>query len=130
MDLARDEMAFRKNYETILINQELTTIFRPGNRLFPNYRGYKPLEIVTARVIEKVGCDERKIAPTFSGIKVPIMISDIRTIDINCLTPADFQGSSPDIQTPEELLEHLEGIYAKSIEFYDNKVTRIQIQYL
>ncbi|MEJ6593542.1 MAG: hypothetical protein QNL99_16305 [SAR86 cluster bacterium] len=130
MDLARDEMAFRKDYETILVNQELTTIFRPGNRLYPNFRGYKLLEVVTARVIEKVGCDERKIAPTFSNIKVPIMISDIRTIDIDCLTPADFQGSSPDIQTLEELLEHLEEIYDKSIECYDNTVTRIQIRYL
>lgn len=130
MDLARDEMAFRKTYEPYVFNRELTTVFRPGNRLYPNYRGYKPLEVVIARIIEKPGCDIQNIPPTFSHFKAPIRISDIRTIEIDALTPSDFNGSSPDVQNVTDLLEHLEFIYEQPIEVFDNTVTRIQIQYL
>ncbi|MFT5210545.1 MAG: hypothetical protein ACI9CE_002271 [Flavobacterium sp.] len=130
MDLPRDEMAFRKTYEMLVVEQRLTTIFRPGNRLYPHYRGYKDQEIVMARIIEKPGCDKREIAPVFSDIKIPVKINDIRTFDISDLTTADFLGSSPDVQNLEQLLIHLEEIYDRPIESYENMVTRIQIQYL
>ena len=130
MNLPRDEMAFRKAYETLVIEQELTTIFRPGNRLFPNYRGYKDQEIVMARIIETPGCDVREIAPIFSDIKIPVRISDIQAFDISDLTPKDFHGSSPDVQSLEQLLVHLEEIYDRPIASFDNTVTRINIQYL
>ncbi|MFT7686594.1 MAG: hypothetical protein ACI9FB_001940 [Candidatus Azotimanducaceae bacterium] len=130
MNLPRDEMAFRKTYESLVIEQELTTIFRPGNRLFPNFRGYKNQEIVMVRIIEQLGCDERKIAPIFSDIKIPVRINDIRTFDISDLSSKDFHGSSPDVQDLEQLLQHLEEIYDRPIASYDNTVTRIQIQYL
>ncbi|MFT5924364.1 MAG: hypothetical protein ACI9LE_001363 [Paraglaciecola sp.] len=130
MDLPRDEMAFRKTYETLLVEQQLTTIFRPGNRLYPNYRGYKYQEVVMVRIIEMPGCDKREIAPVFSDMKIPVKINDIRTIDISELTKADFHGSSPDVQNLEQLLVHLEEIYDSPIESYENTVTRIQIQYL
>jgi len=130
MDLPRDEMAFRKTYESLLVEQQLTTIFRPGNRLYPNYRGYKYQEVVMARIIEMAGCDKSEIAPVFSDIKIPVKINDIRTFYISDLTEADFHGSSPDVQNLEQLLVHLEEIYDRPIESYDNTVTRIQIQYL
>ena len=130
MDLPRDEMAFRKTYEALIIEQQLTTVFRPGNRLYPNYRGYKHQEVIIARIIEKPGCDEREIAPVFSDFKIPIEISDIRTFDIFDLTSADFRGSSPDVQNLDQLLTHLEEIYDRPISSYENTVTRIQIKYL
>jgi len=130
MNLRRDEIAFRKSYETLVVEQQLTTVFRPGNRLFPNYRGYKREEVVMARIIEKPGCDHREIPPVFSDIRIPVKIADIRSIDISILTPDDFLGSSPDVQNIEQLLIHLERIYQRPISSYENRVTRIHLEYL
>ncbi|MBL4681438.1 MAG: hypothetical protein JKY88_12045 [Pseudomonadales bacterium] len=130
MNLRRDEIAFRKNYEALVLDRQLTTVFRPGDRIFPNFRGYKHEEIVTARIIEKVGCDHRETPPVFSDIRMSVKIVDIRAIDISALTPGDFLGSSPDIQNVDQLLDHLAEIYQRPISSYENKVTRIQLQYL
>ena len=130
MDLPRDEMAFRKHYETLVLEQQLTTVFRPGNRLFPNYRGYKHHEIITARIIDKPGCDVQEIAPVFTEVKIPVKITDIRAVDIATLGPDDFCGSSPDVQNLKELLDHLEEIYKQPISAFQNEVTRIQFLYL
>jgi hypothetical protein len=130
MDLPREEMAFRKAYETLVTEQQLTTVFRPGNRLYPNYRGYKPEERLVARIIEKVGSDANLIPPLFNEIQLPIRITKIHIIDINNLMASHFDGSSPDVKTIEDLICHLESIYQRPLSDYGNEVTRIQIKYL
>jgi len=130
MDLPREEMAFRKNYETLVKQRRLTTVFRPGNRLYPNFRGYKPREIITARIIEKPGSDQRKIAPVFNEVRMPVRIAEIHALNIHDLTPADFEGSSPDVQNIHDLINHLEFIYREPLATYDYEVTRIHIKYL
>ena len=129
MDLPRDEMAFRKCYQDLVVNELLTTVFRPGNRVFPSYRGYKPNEVVDARIIEKPGSDLENVAPVFSNIKVQIKIATIDVISIDSLRSMHFDGSSPDVQSVDQLLEHLEGIYNKPIDEFDHQVTRIQFDY-
>ncbi len=130
MDLPRDEMAFRKRYEPLIVDRKLTTVFRPGNRVFPNYRGYKLNEVITARVIEKPGSDANNIPPLFNDIKMPIQIMNIETIKVHELDESHFQGSSPDVQSVPQLLEHLTAIYQRPISEFDNEVTRISFNYL
>ncbi|WP_372371436.1 hypothetical protein [Candidatus Uabimicrobium sp. HlEnr_7] len=124
-------MAFRKQYENLVLKRELTTIFRPGNRVFPNWRGYKQGEVVTLRVIEKVGDDTKQIPPTFNNIKLKIKISDIQVQNIEKLTENDFVGSSEDVQDVLSLKKHLGHIYSKPISYYNEQlVTKIKITYL
>ena len=130
MELPRNEIAFRKEYENGVLLNTLTTVFRPGNRMYPNWRGYKLGEVVTARIIEKCGCDEKEIPPLFNDHKVKVQISGIETVNIEELQDEDFLGSSDDVHDVESLKEHLAYIYGKPISDYDNKITRINLAYI
>jgi len=130
MELPRDEMAFRKPYEPLLIERSLRTVFRPGNRVYPNWRGYRPGEVVTARVIERVGSDEREIPPTFNETKIRVRIRSIEVLPVDRLDADHFEGSSPDVRDVESLIDHLSAIYCRPIEAYDRQVTRIELDYL
>ncbi len=127
--LPRDEMAFRGRYQGLLLDRKITTVFRPGDRVWPSWRGYIEGETVTARVIERSGCDELRVAPRFNRIKVPIRIRDLTVFDADALEPEDFEGSSPDVQDRDSLLAHLFDIYGKPIEAFGGKVTRIRFAY-
>ena len=130
MDLPRDEMAFRKLYQPLVVERKLTTVFRPGNRLFPNYRGYKLHEVITARIIEVPGSDEKNVAPQFNEIKMPVQISHIEKLDLSAMTEQHFEGSSPDVQSVDDLIEHLGSIYSRPPEEYNHEVTRIAFSYI
>jgi hypothetical protein len=130
MDLPRDEMAFRKHYEKLLLDQTITTVFRPGIRIYPNRRGYMPGETVTARVIELCGSDALGVPPLFNETRIPIQISCLTVKAIDDVEPEDFEGSSPDVFDRESLEEHLTDIYQKPIECFDGTVTRIQFRYV
>lgn len=130
MDLPRDEMAFRKGYEKYLLERTITTVFRPGIRVYPNRRGYIPGETVTARVIEQCGSDELGVPPLFNDTRIPIRISCLTVKAIDDIEREDFEGSSPDVFDRESLEEHLIGIYQKPIECFDGAVTRIQFRYV
>lgn len=123
-------MAFRKQYQGLVIEQKLTKVFRPGNRVYPNWRGYKEGEHITARIIEKCGCDEHDIPPTFNPIKVKARIKTIQVQSIDSLTQHDFDGSSPDVSDIHSLKQHLQDIYQKPISDYHNLVTQIELEYL
>lgn len=130
MDLPRDEIAFRKEYECLVLERAITTVFRPGNRIYPNWRGYRPGEVVTARIIEKCGCDRREIPPVFNNIKTPVQIAEIAVFPIGALEPAHFQGSSPDVADIGSLKDHLHYIYGRPVEAFGGEVTRIGLRYL
>ena len=130
MNLPRDEMAFRKRYETLLLQKAITTVFRPGTRVYPNRRGYKLGETVTARIIEICGSDEAGVPPLFNETRIPILISSLTVKLIEDFDDADFEGSSPDIFDRESLETHLCAIYGKPISCFDDAVTRIQFRYL
>jgi hypothetical protein len=130
MDLPRDEMAFRKKYEALLRAQEITTVFRPGNRLYPNWRGYAPGEVVTARVIERCGSDELRLPPVFNDMRIPIQITSLTAKLLGQVKMDDFCGSSPDVYDRKSLSAHLQHIYKKPIECFDGVVTKITFEYL
>lgn len=130
MDLPRDEMAFRKRYETLLLQEAITTVYRPGTRVYPNRRGYMVGETIMARVIERCGSDELGIPPVFNTIRIPILISSLTVKTIDDFKDDDFAGSSPDVFDRDSLEKHLTGIYRKSIDCFGGTVTRIQFRYL
>lgn len=130
LEMPRDEMAFRDRYEQLLLNRTLTTVFRPGDRRCPNWRGYEVGETVTARVIVQPGSDALGIAPEFSALRIPIRILELDVNDPNALRPLDFVGSSPDVFDQASLLSHLADIYDQPLSAYGDIVTRIHFSYL
>ena len=130
LDMPRDEMAFRRRYEPMLFARNLTTVFRPGNRLWPNWRGYRLGEIITARVIARPGSDALGIPPEFTSTRIMIEIVDIKVLVPEALAPDDFIGSSPDVHDPGSLLVHLVRIYGRPLSSFGDVVTRIQFDYL
>jgi hypothetical protein len=127
--MPRDEMAFRSKYEQMLLARTLTTVFRPGDRRWPNWRGYRPGETVTARVIARCGSDALGIAPEFTPRRIRIRIGAIDVLDPAALTPAHFIGSSPDVQDQASLLAHLFEIYGQPLTSFGGVVTRIDFAY-
>lgn len=130
MELPRDEMAFRADYEILLSQQSLTTVFRPGNRIFPKWRGYKHGEVVTGRIIKCCGCDKENTAPVFTDLKIPLRVVQIETIPVSELSAQDFLGSSWDVTDADSLNQHIQRIYNKPLSAYGNVVTRIALDYL
>jgi hypothetical protein len=130
LELPRDEMAFRGQYRELLLMRTLKTVFRPGDRIFPSWRGYEEGEIVTARIIRTPGSDERGVPPQFDALRIPIRILDLKLCAVSALEPADFAGSSPDVIDQRSLLSHLHGIYGRSIWQFANRVTRIEFDYV
>lgn len=130
MELPRDEIAFRKEYQELVLDRSIRTVFRPGNRVFPNWRGYRLGEIVTARIIDECGSDELNIPPLFNEHRVRVRIASLFVTSIDNLTSEDFAGSSPDIYDVESLEEHLRYIYRRPIDVFSRKVTRIGLEYL
>lgn len=130
LDMPRDEMAFRRRYEPMLFARTLTTVFRPGNRLWPNWRGYRLGEIITARVIARPGSDALGIRPEFTSKRIMIEIVDIQVLAPEALTVDDFLGSSPDVHDAGSLRVHLLGIYGRPLSAFGDVVTRIQYAYL
>jgi hypothetical protein len=128
--LPRDEMAFRKDYEPLLLGRGITAVFRPGNRVHPNRRGYIVGESVTARVIERRGCDRLGVPPLFNEVRIPIRITHLAVFFIDCVTEADFGGTSPDVFDRRSLIDHLERIYEEPIDSFNRTVTRIGFRYL
>ena len=128
--LPRDEMAFRKQYEADVLEGRLTTVFRPGNRIYPRWRGYRPGEPVTARIIEHCGDDRLGIAPIFNDVRVPIKIVSIDVVLLWRLSSSDFIGSSKDVTCPKSLQMHLEGIYQMDFSDPLTIVSRISFDYL
>ncbi len=130
LELPRDEMAFRKECGKQVMNQSLKTIFRPGNRIFPKWRGYKKGEIVTARIIDQLGNDSELKHPIFTNYKKKIKIKNISLIDVADLTEKDLLQTYSHVKTVDDLKKHLFWVYNKSLEEYNNIITKIDIEYL
>lgn len=130
LELPRDEIAFRQEYEDVVLNEQLTVVFRPGNRVFPVWRGYKQGELITARIIKTPGDDSKFIPPVFTEDKKELIIRSIRTFHLSDLKPSDFVGSSDDVKSVEDLKKHLLWIYKKEPSEFNFEVTRIELEYV
>lgn len=130
LDLPRDEMAFRLTYEPLLLNRSLTTVFRPGDRRWPKWRGYRPGETVTARLIVQSGSDALGIPPIFNALRMRIQIEAIDVLAPTDLRPEDFAGSSPDVHDEASLRAHLFDIYGQPLEAVGDIISRIRFRYV
>lgn len=112
LNLNADEIAFRKIYIDFLKQKKITAIFRPGQRLCGDFRGYCDNQKVTIRVIDKVGADWAMIAPKFlRGFSVKAIIKKIETKTLGEFKKSDFRGASPDIYDKESLKYNIGIIY-------------------
>jgi hypothetical protein len=125
LELPRNEMAFRMRYQELLLARRITTVFRPGNRIYPNWRGYLLGETVTARVIQQPGSDALGIPPRFNALRLPIRITALAVKPVGALGREDFAGSSPDVRDVPALVAHLTAIYGAAAD----QVTRIEFRY-
>lgn len=131
MELRRDELAVRKIYSHLIKSKKLTTFFRPFNRIFPNYRGYKHGEIIKIKIIETVGNDLHDIPPKFSEDEFPARIVSIKAKRFNDISEEDFFGSSPDVTNKNSLAYHLGVIYNLPMDKIEqSEITIIEIKYL
>jgi hypothetical protein len=129
----RDEITFRQIYTPLIQTKRVTIIFRPGRRLCEDPKGYCKGEIVTLRVVEKVGADWAGVPGILRddvGEKVEIL--DVSCVPIGSLTAADFSGSTPDVIDRASLAYHLGVVYNLSPDELDEKalVTKTAFRYL
>lgn len=113
MHLDRTDMSFRKGDEEHLLKKDTVTVFRPGNRIYPENRWYISWEVVKARIIEVPWDDETQRPPTFSRVVELVKIKAIKLLWIGDLEKNHFQDSLGYIRSKEDLIEHLERIYKK-----------------
>lgn len=131
MGLARDDIYFRRAYESLIRSKRLTTVFRPGNRSCGLNKGFCENEILTIRLLEKPGDDESLIKPKFIPIDQKVKVVTFEVKKIEEYTGDDFKGSSPDVRDVESLKYHLGLIYNKPAESFTGKeVTRFVLEYL
>lgn len=126
MYLDRDEIGLRQEDKKDLVTKERLTIFRPGNRIYPQKRWFTQWEVVKARIIDKPWNDREKKAPTFSTIVKLVKIQTIKVLRQKDLIEDDFHNSLEYVQSPEEVKRYLENIYKEVPE----TITKIDIKEL
>ena len=129
MNLARDELSERKVFQELIESEKLKIVFRPGNRIFPNPKGYKVNEIVTIRIVTKPGDDELNRPPIFNNFKKRVRIKNITVKDINELDDDDFISSYPTINNTDLLKYHLGLIYNLSPSDI-TEISKIELEYV
>ncbi len=112
LKLNPNEIAFRKIYKGLLEQGKISAIFRPGQRLCDDYRGYCSEQKATIKIIDKIGADWAMLPPKFvKGFSKKVIIKKIETKTLSEFKKSDFVGASPDIQDKESLIYNLGVIY-------------------
>lgn len=124
MYLDRNDISFRQEDENDL-KKENITVFRPGNRIYPENRWYIEWEVVKARIIKIPGDDKKWIAPVFSDTAELVKIKTIDLLDFEKIEETHLCNSLECIKSREDLLRYLEKIYKKR-EF--KNLTRINME--
>lgn len=112
MYLDRTDISLRTEDLVDLQEKQKITIFRPGNRIYPQNRGYTSWEVVKARIISIPWSDEKWIPPTFSEIVELVKIQTTTLLDLS-LSDIDFSNSLHYIQSREDLTRWVDRIYKK-----------------
>jgi hypothetical protein len=128
MSFPRDELWFRKVYQDELAAGTLTRIFKPGNRIYPESKGFMPGECVKLRILEAPGNDKTGALPLLNGFCRSATIENIVLTNIDALTPPDFIGASRDIHDTLTLRYHLGIIYDKKPQDF-KQISIIDILY-
>jgi len=130
MDLPHTELAFRKQYEGLLLAGRITAVFGRGIRVPPSRDAYIVGEVVTARVMERRGSERLGLPPLFNDIRIRVQITRLEVMTIDGLQAEDFEGSLPDVRDKESLREHLADMSERPVACIESAVTRIQFRYV
>ncbi len=130
MDLHHAELAFRRQYQDLLLAGRITAVFRPGIRVPPKRDAFAVGDVVTARVMERRGCHRLGLPPVFNDIRIPVQITRLEVMTIDGLRDEDFEGSLPDVRDKETLREHLADLSDQPVACIGSAVTRIQFRYI
>ena len=132
----RKEIWVRKFYIDDVTNGTVTTIFRPSRRLLhenhPKALGAG--EIVKVRVVDKPGADWKKVYGEL--LLHPNRAAQITDVEVRKFTefvdPADFVGSTADVQNNQELRINLAHIYNMAASGFGDHlwVTRTRFEYV
>jgi len=129
----RDEITFRQVYLDLLQAHKITTIFRPGQRTNDHPKSYHKGEVVTLRVVERVGADWAHVPGELrSDIGLRVEITDVVCKPLGLMHTNDFEGSSPDVYDQQSLKYHLGALYnlPPSELTSEAMVTRTTFRYL
>jgi hypothetical protein len=125
----RDEIWLRKVYEPEVVSGSLTRIFKPGDRTYPNHKGFKIGEQIKIRVVEIPGNDQTNCVPIVKNYYRKATIDSIIVTAIDSLKKEDFIGSSKDIYNKNSLRYNLGLLYNDVPESF-NKISIIEIKYI
>lgn len=130
MNKKTDAIGFRKVYSELVFANSLTTVFRL------NRSKYKDLyccgRIVEGRIITEPGNSRLNIEPVYESKPIYLIAKSVTLVALEELKPADFVGSSPDVQDIRGLIYHLGLIYNRSTKEFtpQTKVIRIELEYV
>ena len=125
MYLDRNDIAFREEEKKGFLKKERITVFRPGNRIYPQERWYIPWEVVKARIIDTPWNDEENRPPIFSDTVAMVKIETINVLKQDNLKKIDFLNSLEQTDSKEKLRKNFEKIY-KNKDF--NIITKIDMK--
>jgi len=107
-----NEMAFRKIYWPLIESEQVTKVFRPGDRSCGCWRGYCSGQEIELKVIDKIGVDWARVEPIFdSGLCKKVAIREVIVKRIKDLIDEDFKGATPDVYDQASLRYNLGVIY-------------------
>lgn len=124
MYLDRNDLSFRQEEKKDLLSQDKITVFRPGNRIYPEHRWYIPGEVVKARVIDVPWNDKEHKEPIFSDTVELVKIQTIHILKTEDIHENDFKNSWAYIKTKDDLAKYLKTIYVQ----VPKDITKIEIK--
>lgn len=107
------ELWFRREYLELIQNKSLLTAVRPGDRRHPRPKSVSINQMARVRIIESPGSEADGIMPTFLDFSCFVKITNLFVDRVCKLTTKGLIHCSPDSQTPNDILDHLEKIYQK-----------------
>ncbi|MFZ2151242.1 MAG: hypothetical protein WAZ12_02655 [Candidatus Absconditicoccaceae bacterium] len=111
--LDRNGIAFRQN-EKFLLDNDKITVYRPGNRIYPNEKGWKIGEVVKTRIINIPGNDKEGIYPVFAPEAGLVKITNIQLL------------KDSDLKDIPQIIEHVKSVYIHTKDF--NLLTKIDME--
>ena len=132
-DCRRNHITVRRLYNSFVEDRSLTTIFRPGVRLYPNEKSYRDGQLALVKILQVPGNDVYGIEPVHFDNDFPVRVERsvaTRLIDVE---PSLFSSAGPDINSLDTLRFNLANIYNlsyKEVFSDDFEVTYTTFKYL
>ncbi len=124
-----DELWFRFPYRALLKDKRLKLIIKPGDRRYPNPKGFKEHQKVRLRVLQEPGAEKWNLLPIFDGFEARARILKIVVKELGWTRKAELKFASPDCQSRELIKYHLGLIYNQEFS-YEDIISLIHFEYI